>query len=852
MGDNIVNESIDMIRDSLSAAFSFFHRGEVVPGKENMAHTPNVLAVFESLQFIIHTEAGTGARHLSDVLQTLLRDEAVLPTLVQFVAQPLLYVNEDVPSNNVQTTFVNLRIAALRTIEKMVGLASSANADELSYLIQFLADMQLLDALVAALSATSTFESFRLAIAETLYTFASTRSGMNAIIKANVHRAILALMSLEPSASVRNFFMSILREVASDQPRLLTDLQSLATIIKVVHMDESADARVLGAEIAMVLSQALADGAGTSDPFLEPPLNTAVADAIRDRLEREQSTAVLTTVLKMFDLFLRRAAETESGVTLFEFLVRSKVERMLIAFLHRKDFTDELAISSARCLRLLIQLAPPRLFLGGQLLSYFNTLSGLLKADLDAANRSGISREPDFRTELGLATALLLVQSPAYRDKIQSEVLSYPMWSSTLKNAIVSFLNAAPMAIFEDMDILDHTGTMLNDIRNVPWVDEKPDRTGVKMLFMRQEDRYRAGAANLNVQTTRSAPLQSQVDLQRRGQLSYTLLVYATHLTFGDQESLGHMSTARGSTTSGKSGALITVGDDADVSIPMKMKTVSYAERQLIKSGKIPVKSRAKREAEARAARDQKISALDALLGIPAQERVAIARAYDKFDSALKLALQFAHHYKGPDDLEGTGKKSLMRSWTVQDVQDTDLFYFNIPLESLSTGAAEMVLDKGYKHLNVIKKAQVTCPSTNRTRQHLLNDLMHNVMPNVNEALETLVALLRQYGNSYVRFPSFLFREKELHLGQRALHSGNMVELVDQIDYYFRQNPEAILGGRGYTDDHIKKLENRIQNLAEMEITGEEELSEENSTVNNDSDGHGGLTSDSEDDFMFV
>lgn len=231
----------------------------------------------------------------------------------------------------------------------------------------------------------------------------------------------------------------------------------------------------------------------------------------------------------------------------------------------------------------------------------------------------------------------------------------------------------------------------------------------------------------------------------------------------------------------------------------------------------------------------------------PAQ-REAMAVSFDKFNAAFALTVQFSQFFQGrssnsraegeasptvtyrrTDDalvvrtqrlknpwatvlpVEDSSSVHTQRAWTVQDVQFGDLFYFAVPFDQVSESSVELVLQRAQRHLTTIRKAIVTTPQIQKSRRWLLHDLLHHVLPQTIAVLEHLRQLCRSHGEDGVRFPVFLFREREMHLGVRALHPGNLVDVVQQVDFYFSQHPEELVGID--SSQTMQALQQRVQQL---------------------------------------
>ena len=873
----IVVESVQMIQENISAAFAFFHKGQVIPGREAMATVTNVISVFESLRVIVKQEETHGAQALDGLLQMILHDENLLPGIVQFVSHPLLYVNEDVASSEVQGTFANLRIGALRTLEQFFVSGNALGLhNTLSLLSGFLSDLQLHESLVAALSASNSLEIFRAAVGEFLFSMSSTRAGLVSLIKANIHRALLALNPQEPSTNVRNFYTSILREVANGQANALADEQALETLLKIYIEDSSPDARVLAAETIVSISQYLEDAPGV-DPLLTS-FDVATAQAIHDRFQNEQDIAVIAASVRLFERLLTRHAQV-NGIrhyvnrnAFFEYNVTNKIERLLVGFLHRRDFTSDLAVASCRALRLFIQLSPTDYQLGGQLLANFNALSGLLKATLDAFTGNATSPSPGFKMELGLIFSLLCSQNPAYREKINREVMSYPEWANTLKGAVLSFLNSTPFELFHGIDVVDSSKVTLNDTEKVIFENDKPDRNSVMQIFSHQEERFQHGGSRQYAPASDANP-RDHMNQKRRLKLTFNVLSYAVHLAFGERNPHIEMPTSKGMASYGATFTARTDpsydyyrGPQPEVPVEPFDLPVKSIHNELSRTGLRGASVNTSRAGTGiyhadpgrprfptLTSKPEKVfisaSSRDVAAGLTAKEQRELGEAYVKHENAFKLATEFAQHYKEnviSDELAEVASSGVQQSvyvstkdglvvrkpskasakiakrqttnarfWSAKDLEYDDLFMFDIHFDFLNVAKAESALDKAYRHMSLLKKA-ATNPNNTPARLILLDDLLQNVMPHLVDALETLVGLIKNYGEGNVRFAIFMFRENEMHLGEREIHAGNVVSIVDQVDFFFRQDPAAILGHKDVSEAEQEVFTEKIKQLSSL------------------------------------
>ena len=88
-----------------------------------------------------------------------------------------------------------------------------------------------------------------------------------------------------------------------------------------------------------------------------------------------------------------------------------------------------------------------------------------------------------------------------------------------------------------------------------------------------------------------------------------------------------------------------------------------------------------------------------------------------------------------------------------------------------------------------------------------------------------------------------MFREQELQGGERFLHPGNLLVVVDQIKFYFEQSPNDWNALVGENSKYIKDLDERMKALAKLEFTGyENDLSTSDSSSDLSSDLEDGPT----------
>jgi hypothetical protein len=123
--------------------------------------------------------------------------------------------------------------------------------------------------------------------------------------------------------------------------------------------------------------------------------------------------------------------------------------------------------------------------------------------------------------------------------------------------------------------------------------------------------------------------------------------------------------------------------------------------------------------------------------------------------------------------------------------------------------------------------------------------MLNHCMPAIIAAVGDLIELCGQHGDENVKFPIVMFREKELQRAADAtpqqaqrqaaadasLHSGNLLEVIDQVRFYFRGN-EARQGtttarspqgtATQMSSQYLRDVESKIRALSTMQFAGDE------------------------------
>lgn len=931
---------------ALHEAYEYFHKGTTArPGGAQDAGRGGGSA---AAPFTIHQ-----AVELVDVLGSLLEAVSTNEGRVELVAklfagplfsilcalvtQPLIFAPETPPGFSLQQTFVSLRLTALKAVEKII-IVSATMPHMAARCLTCFSEQRVVQGMMHLLSSPATFETLRVGCIEATFVWLLRIPGAKKLfLTMDGVPLLLNCMLLEPSTTVRNFICSTLREIAGEHGAEIGNPPLVSACLKLIAVDESADVRTLCLETLEQCLRANTRLAG----LLEQPADLLAT--LKDRFERDNAPSVAEAAARFLETLLV-AAKSSGQLRLFEVFLSTQCYRSLIGVLRAPVRTA--AAAAARALRSSIQLSPCQLQLGHRIVTQFQSLSALLKAAMDLAQEqqqqqqqpgnNGEANEAAghvLRVELGIAISLLFAQSPLQRQHVYHELHAFPMWTTTLRGAVLGFLNSAALDYYASVDVVDVTGADLTSLAGVEWGDGgKPRKSSIRALFAAQERRVRE--QRFDAAAAPPLPLSLEHELRRKMRLAFILLSYAVHLALspegvaaesggataaaaaaaaaseapsalgfgtprGAASALGAPTELRGPDQTGAGaspGVAAGMGNRAPSSAaaagwapsfvdPAASATALFGARQGSTARSTTAGAAAAAASPGGSTRMPMFPTLArggagvtpgsipiGRTNFTPREREEMAIAYDRFDSAFKLTLQFAELYtkrEAPQaEYEPTPdgfvvrkqllrnpwgpivQKEKLKSWTVRDLQPGDLFYFAIPFDDLNLAAVQIVAEKCQRHLGAVRTKLVTTPQAAKGRRWMLYDLIHSVLPRTLELLSQLRSLVETHGGDNVRFPLFLFREKEMHLGERALHSGNIVDVVDQVRYYFAQNPTEVLGVNAA---YVQQVEDRIRHLAQEQYRGDDAaLSDAGSDVDafRNAPGHGDLSSESEaDDF---
>ncbi|RNF04064.1 putative casein kinase II, alpha chain [Trypanosoma conorhini] len=783
------------LHEALERAVGFFATGATSNGVPlTQQQAVDVLDVFDALLGVEETGSQAARRY---VLRRTLQ-AGFMRFLADIITQPLEHLHE--LDAQAPQPFLPLRMKAVKSLQRILLACSDLGEEASASCFRVAVDEEVVPQLLRTLS-ESPYEPLRLGAAETLFIFTlRIQHGPTGFVASGGINTMRRSLMQDGSHTVRSVCASILRELLNTHALEFTNPATVSVLIKSLE-DTSADVRTLAAEI---LEQALRLYKGDLAYMLRDA--RCLLLPLRRSLDQDPSVEALESAARLLEMCCGVAAVTQLQ-TFFAAVVSLNLVKVL---LRRIGEGGNAAAARARSLRLLIQYSPAAYELPRQVLHDTEVLAVLLKGIVDAGRGRSTPGE-DFAAfqikslELALCLAIILTQSPAYREMLTAELNDYPQWAAAIKNAVISLLNAASLDYFTSIELWDVTGQHLNLPDGVPWgADHAPQQAYVRQLFQAQVQRTGSARAATSMETDFPPSPQAvahqlfdAAQQEKKVRLTFILLVFATSITFPVE--------SRAAVTAAAVAPLPTQGRSEGRAAP-RFPT--------------PPQAGGGTQREPAVSPDGRVSSARRSGGLPNQallgEKEAVAIAYDTFNSSMSFVMRFTQHYSKTrqkkeavvetDDgyrlrlsrlknpWHAIVENQRLKTWQVGDLKVGDLFYFSLPFDEIGTRELEAVLYKARRHMVYLKKELLVTPQHSKGRRWFLHDMVRNIMPKAVAQLEELKALVQSRGADGVRFPIFLFREKELHFGERALHPGNLAEVLDQIEFYFAQSADKMVG----------------------------------------------------------
>jgi len=651
---------------------------------------------------------------------------------------------------------------------------------------EFLTAAQLLPILQEVLTAPTTTTAVRLVVVECMFIFimrndtlkrhAVHENGYIQMLLSNV-KGSASKDTQQDTVMIRNYICACLRELCNTGEFIPVLIQNNAVgvVLEILKEDKSSsDVIALSAEImeAMLKEQ--------PDVLLLFPQKVALIEVTKGLLDsRTNQTAVrldgsaeiVEAVCKMAETLFLCSAQNQDE-KFFTMCIERHLERSLAHSL--KAPSSRVATVAARALRVFIQYCPHPHNAGHKLLMHLPTLSHLLKLCVETTEE-----DKPVLFELCVLMSVALTQNSNTRRHVHQEVAqSFPMYTQSIHTKILRTLSQQhELSSFASLVLVDCTGVLLNNVQAVEWGSDSASGPtlhvdALRMIYAHQQKRM---TWQTNTQNRYYFHMPS-TDIPKAATLTLQLLVHAVNMTFGAETRRSPSPKALRSNTQTYQPPRGSPGQ------PLQYDTAPspYQQQRPPLTSTVP------------------------------SNILPDVETYKKFDEALALTVKFAKYYSAnikkkeavyvPTGdgfvIRKTSHKNpwskitpleQVRSWTVRDLVEGDLFYFTIPFNELTTVAVERALTEASQHHTNAKKLFITTPQAAKGRRWFLYDMINSILPNLLSLLQDLLRALQLHGEDNVRFPLFMYREKEMSEGERSLHSGNLAEIVQQINFYFKQ-----------------------------------------------------------------
>ncbi|ESL07295.1 hypothetical protein TRSC58_05018 [Trypanosoma rangeli SC58] len=97
------------------------------------------------------------------------------------------------------------------------------------------------------------------------------------------------------------------------------------------------------------------------------------------------------------------------------------------------------------------------------------------------------------------------------------------------------------------------------------------------------------------------------------------------------------------------------------------------------------------------------------------------------------------------------------RAWSIDELQEEDLFYFCIPYQQLTTESLQYTRRRAVAHGQRLKKEFSITPQVAKARRWLLHDAIANIMPGVVHALSQFIRWFDAYDADVVKLPLLIY-----------------------------------------------------------------------------------------------
>ena len=126
--------------------------------------------------------------------------------------------------------------------------------------------------------------------------------------------------------------------------------------------------------------------------------------------------------------------------------------------------------------------------------------------------------------------------------------------------------------------------------------------------------------------------------------------------------------------------------------------------------------------------------------------------------------------------------------WTVDVIKEGDLFFFSLPLQTVTSSVVEAILAKSERHTTALRKLLITTPQKEKGRRYFLHDMVNAVMPQTQTLLRRLHALLEQHADGHVQMALSALPDIRDEFMEKTVNAGNIIACVDFLTHHFAKS----------------------------------------------------------------
>ena len=522
-------------------------------------------------------------------------------------------------------------------------------------------------------------------------------------------------------------------------------------------------------------------------------------------------------------------------------LFRLNIDGLLLSCFY---FENRVAAMSSKLLRILLQsqdsIVYYRKFICNRnhltiildsLIQISNDIGRSPVSNINGQNEKSLLRTI-FQVELSISLGLLLASDPNVRNFIKNELTGDDNRALTIRSNILKLLKTASLNYFLNIPMIDSvTGIKLNHIDGVTWESiHRPIQTDIIDMFHAQENelenksksrvkdhhklipdemlkpyitpgndlaKIRFDFKSRSAKSKEPLCLDPDIRKEKECRLTYILLNYIIHYTFTLNLIHKDTSNVNRQTNSTKR-----------VQISPSAKSNLNPDQKHLKSGATPRCTGSShylnKPNQCMKSRDK-----EGTTYIQFEDSLGLIKKYSQLfreistsgtkcvKSQYKPTLngKFAVRKGSSSNANSAGRND--KTWTIRTPRNEDLFYFSIPFIDLTSEKLESLKISAEEHLKYLKKCCLSVPKNQMERRWFLYDMIANVMPNVIQLIHKLINYLTIHGEEKIIFIVQMFRQYEIKnristmqsipLDQdklMELTSGNIVSILDQIEYY--------------------------------------------------------------------